>query len=272
MKIHNLLSLYGLKWNPFENGIPLDGIAHRKEVDQFCWRVENLAMDGGFGMITGNPGVGKSVMLRILANRLSQIPDLRVGVISRPQSGLADFYRELGEIFEIEFSASNRWGGFRRLRDKWQNYLNTTLFRPVLLIDEAQELIPLALNEIRLLSSSEFDSKNILAVIFSGDLRFSEKLQHPILMPLGSRIGLRFSPKPLTKEDLVKILLEVTEKAGNKNLMTIGLIELLAEHAGGNLRTLMSMSNNLLAEGVAKERPQLDESLFFELFNPSPRK
>ena len=53
-------------------------------------------------MITGHPGTGKSVMLRLLSNRLSLIPEIKIGVLSRPQSSIADFYRELGELFEVD--------------------------------------------------------------------------------------------------------------------------------------------------------------------------
>ena len=51
-------------------------------------RCESLVLDGGFAMITGEPGTGKSVLLRILAERLGQMRDLQVGIINRPQSGM----------------------------------------------------------------------------------------------------------------------------------------------------------------------------------------
>ncbi|WP_245232848.1 ATP-binding protein, partial [Thiorhodococcus minor] len=52
-------------------------------------------------MVHGEPGTGKSVVLRLLAERLAQLPDLTVGAIDHPQSNLADFYRELGELFAV---------------------------------------------------------------------------------------------------------------------------------------------------------------------------
>ena len=67
-------------------------------------------------MIHGDPGSGKSVIMRLLAERLSRLADLSVGVIHHPQSNLSDFYRELGDIFGIAMRMSNRWGGFKALR------------------------------------------------------------------------------------------------------------------------------------------------------------
>ena len=91
-----LLALYGLKWNPFAPDVPVEALRVTPRIESFCWRVEQLAGDGGFALITGAPGTGKSVTLRILAERLTAQRDFTVGVLSRPQSRLGDFYRELG--------------------------------------------------------------------------------------------------------------------------------------------------------------------------------
>jgi hypothetical protein len=61
--------------------------------------------------------------------------------MERPQSSLGDFYREMGDIFEVNLSLANRYGGFKALRERWLKHTQTTLFRPVLLIDEAQEML-----------------------------------------------------------------------------------------------------------------------------------
>ncbi|MFV1962856.1 MAG: hypothetical protein ACC658_13625, partial [Acidimicrobiia bacterium] len=62
-----LLALYGLKWNPFLPDVPVEALWKSPEVDHFCWRMEALAREGGFALITGDPGTGKSVSLRVLA-------------------------------------------------------------------------------------------------------------------------------------------------------------------------------------------------------------
>ncbi len=83
-----LLALYGLKWNPFAPDVPVEALRVTPRIESFCWRVEQLAGEGGFALITGAPGAGKSVTLRILAERLAAQRDVKVGVISRPQAGL----------------------------------------------------------------------------------------------------------------------------------------------------------------------------------------
>ena len=98
----NLLALYGLKWNPFSADLPIAAVSVPPKVEDFCWRIEHaLVREGGFALIQGDPGTCKSVILRLLAERLSQLPDLTVGAIHHPQSNLADFYWELGDIFAV---------------------------------------------------------------------------------------------------------------------------------------------------------------------------
>ena len=73
-----LLSLYGLKWNPFSPDLPIEALRVVPKVQSFCWRIEQaLVREGGFALITGDPGTGKSVVLRILAERLEALRDDR---------------------------------------------------------------------------------------------------------------------------------------------------------------------------------------------------
>jgi general secretion pathway protein A len=158
-----LLALYGLKWNPFSPDLPTEAIYVSPRSENFYWRIEHaLIREGGFAMIHGDPGSGKSVALRLLAERLGRLPDIQVGAISHPQSNLADFYREMGDIFGVALRPHNRWGGFKALRELWIAHVETTHRRPVLLIDEAQEMTPAALSELRLLASARFDSQPLL--------------------------------------------------------------------------------------------------------------
>ena len=97
-----LLAQHGLKWNPFSLQLPLEALQRSGPIDGFCRRVENLAREGGFALLTGETGTGKSSAMRLLASHLGTVCDLRVGELTRPQSHMADFYRELGEIFGVE--------------------------------------------------------------------------------------------------------------------------------------------------------------------------
>ena len=115
--------------------------------------------------------------LRLLVERLSRLRDVLVRPITRPQSGISDFYRELGDLFGVPLTPRNRWGGFKAVRDVWQAHIDATLIRPVLIIDEAQEMAPAVLNDLRLLASRDYDSRTLLFVVLAGDGRLEEKLR-----------------------------------------------------------------------------------------------
>lgn len=267
-----LLALYGLKYNPFGPELPTEALRMTSRFEDFAWRIENsLVREGGFALITGDPGTGKSVALRLLAERLSGIRDLTVGAIVHPQSNLADFYREMGDLFGVALRPTNRWGGFKILRERWLAHIESTLIRPVLLIDEAQEMTAPVLSELRLLTSTNFDSRLLLSVILVGDGRLPEALRRDELLPLGSRIRMRLHLDYAQREDIVGCLEHLLRSAGNPSLMTPELIDTLCDHAGGNYRVLTTMAAELLAAAVRREATTLDEKLYLEVFAPQKR-
>ncbi len=263
-----LLSLYGLKYNPFRPDTPTDALFVTPVVDAFCRRVEFGLTDGGFAMITGDPGTGKSVALRVLEHRLRKRPDLVVATLERPVGRASDFYREVGELFGVALQPHNRWGGFKALRARWSEHIQSSLLRPVLIIDEAQEMVSNVLTELRLLASKELDAKLLLCVVFAGDARLPERFRSEELMPLGSRIRRRVKLEPASRDELAACLDHLLDAAGAPQLMTSELRITLAEHAAGNYRVLMNLADELLGVAAERDLARLDEKLFIETFAP----
>ncbi|MBW1998672.1 MAG: ATP-binding protein [Deltaproteobacteria bacterium] len=270
MNDKQLLALYGLKWNPFLPDIPVEALWPAPGIDSFCFRIETLVMRGGFALICGEPGLGKSKILHLLAHRLNAMGDVVVGVMERPQSSLSDFYREMGTLFEVNLSPANRYGGFKALRERWQNHINSTLLRPVLLIDEAQEMITACLNEIRLLGSAHFDSKSMLTTVLCGDMRLPDRFRGTALVSLGSRMQVRHLLQPYDRHDLLDYLDHTLLQAAAPHLMSQTLKETLVDHAAGNLRLLNTMAAELLTTAAQRQLKQLDEKLFLETFSRNP--
>jgi type II secretory pathway predicted ATPase ExeA len=140
------------------------------------------------------------------------------------------------------------------------------------LIDEAQEMQPSVLNELRLLSSMQFDSRNLLSVVFAGDARLNHKLRRDELLPLGSRIRTRLMMEYASRDELSDCLNHLLSSAGAPHLMTKELTATLCDHAVGNYRVLTGMANELLSTAAQRELTQLDEKLFLELYAPNPSK
>jgi type II secretory pathway predicted ATPase ExeA len=238
-----LLALYGLKYNPFSPQLPTEALMCTEALEAFAWRIENTHVrEGGFALITGVPGTGKSVALRILAARLEQLPELTVAALTHPSANLADFYRELGDLFAVELRPHNRWMGFKARRARWMAHLDTSLMRPV--------------------------AQTLLSVILAGDQRLTEQLRREELLPLGSRIRARLTLERASREELLECLEHLTRAAGNPALFSPELARALAEHAMGNFRVLTNLAAECLAYGARHDIATLDEKVFFAVFHP----
>lgn len=270
-----LQALYSLKFNPFTQEIPTAALWVSPAIESFCWRLEQQVAEGGFALVLGETGTGKSAVLRLLAERLGNLREVTVGILTRPHASLADFYRELGHLFSVPLSPNNRWAGAKVLREKWHHHIESSLYRPILLIDEAQEMSLPVFGELRLLASADLDSRSILTIVLAGDPRLSHKLEAPELLPLASRIRCRLRAESWSPAQLQQGLNHLLKTAGNPKLFPPSLIQTLCEHAAGNVRLLMHLSNDLLAAAQRQEREQIDEKLFFEVFaldpKPTPR-
>jgi type II secretory pathway predicted ATPase ExeA len=126
------------------------------------------------------------------------------------------------------------------------------------------------LNELRILSSTDFDASSLLTVVLSGDGRLVELLRHEDLIPLGTRIRTRLNTEVASREELLDLLKHAISKAGNASVMTPELMDTLVDHCAGNYRVLMTMGAELLAQGMTHEVDQLDEKLYLEVFHPKP--
>ena len=269
-----LLNLYGLKFNPFAQNVPAAALLPTPPIEHFCWRIEQQLGEGGFALTTGDPGSGKSAALRLLAERLGAVRDLSVGLLTRPQANLADFYRELGHLFGVPLSPHNRWNSAKVLREKWLAHIDAALYRPVLLVDEAHEMNTAVFSELRLLASADLDSRSLLTIILAGDQRLLSRLEEVELLPIASRIRCRLRLETHSPKQLQDCLTHRLQAAGNPKLLSSSLLTALCEHAAGNLRLLMNLANDLLAAACHQERELIDEKLYFEIFalDPKPQK
>lgn len=166
MDARKLLALYRLKWNPFLEDIPVEALCETPRINHLAWRIEDLVAHGGFALITGDVGAGKSAAMRMLASKLSPLSDVVVGEVTRPQSRVTDFYREIRDLFGVPVSTSNRWGAYKAVRAKWQEHIQQTrrgaassrvenVIRPVALPSTEPAVIALVVNAPEIASAVE---------------------------------------------------------------------------------------------------------------------
>ena len=147
------------------------------------------------------------------------------------------------------------------MRTRWSEHIVQTRTRPVLLLDEAQEIPSAVLSELRILASKDFDARQLLCVVFAGDSRLPERLRSPELLPLGSRIHRRLTLDYAPRDELLGLLNHLLAQAGNPSLMTAELKVTLVDHATGNYRVLMNLCDELLSVAADRELPYLDDKL-----------
>src|SRR6201984_4668 len=170
----------------------------------------------------------------------------------------------MGDLFGVELQPHNRWAGTRVIRQRWQEHIDGALSRPILIVDEAQEIHLSVPSELRLLASTRLDSHILLTIVLAGDGRLAERLRSDEFLPLDSRIRVRLSLERAAPEELAEHLRHALQKAGAVKLMTPELIATLCDHAQGNLRSLMNMAAELLAFAAEREARQIDEKLFLD--------
>ncbi len=267
-----LLSLYGLKFHPFRPDVPIEALFTTPAVDSYLRRVELGIADGGFAMLTGDPGTGKSVALRTARRapaRPARRPRRHRRASPEPHHGLLPRARR-----PVRRPARRPQPVGRASRPCARAGPITSAprrCRPVLIIDEAQEALTTVLCELRILASKELDSKQLLCVVFAGDARLPERLRSPELLPLGSRIRRRLTLDYASRDELLACLDHLLAAAGNPSLMTSELRVTLADHAAGNYRVLMNLADELLAVAADRELARLDEKLFLEVFAQTPK-
>jgi type II secretory pathway predicted ATPase ExeA len=114
------------------------------------------------------------------------------------------------------------------------------------------------------LASTRLDSHILLTIVLAGDGRLVERLRSDEFLPLDSRIRVRLPMERATPDALQACLRHLLTEAGALALMTPEVIATLADHAQGNLRSLMIMADELLVAAAEREAPRIDEELLFE--------
>ncbi|MDP1699130.1 MAG: AAA family ATPase [Xanthomonadaceae bacterium] len=258
------LEFYGLKEPPFSiTPDPRFVYLSERHRDALAHLLYGIGQGGGGGFVqlTGEVGTGKTTLSRLL---LEQLPDnTQVALILNPHLSPIELLETIGE--ELHLDLAGRRGSLKRLLDVLNAHLLKAYAegqRVVLIIDEAQELSRLALEQVRLLTNLETPSQKLLQIVLLGQPELRDLLERPELRQLSQRVTARYHLTPLTREETEVYVRHRLAVAGATRFPFTKLaLRRLHERSGGVPRLINVIADRALLAGFAHDQAQIGERL-----------
>ena len=210
----------------------------------------------GFVVLTGEVGTGKTTLIKSLLREKEA--GLRLGVLYQTSVEAED----LLDLLLKEFQIRGHFGGSRAARlGAFNQFLLSSYARGehvVLVVDEAQNLGPKALEELRLLSNLQTDKEPLLQVILVGQPGLRERLRHPALRQLAQRVAIHYHLRPLDREETKDYIRFRLARAGGSGIFTVSALDKLYDYTQGVPRRINTWCDLALVAGFAEGRHEID--------------
>jgi general secretion pathway protein A len=236
------------------------GEAHREGLATLVYGVQS---GKGFVLLTGEVGTGKTTLLHALLSQLDS--STASAFIFNPRLEPLDFFAMLFKELGIEKPCSSKADYLLALNEFLIQRLGNN--EPTLLIvDEAQNLSPEMLEEIRLLSNLETPRSKLIQIMLVGQPELNELLTRPELRQLRQRIALRHHLRPFDQQELKDYVNERLAKAGytGEGLFKRSALRELYARSGGIPRVINNLCDAALLQGYARERSVVDGAMIRE--------
>jgi general secretion pathway protein A len=195
-------SFFGLNEKPFSiTPDPRYLFMSQRHGEALAHLVYGVTESGGFIQLTGEVGTGKTTLVRsLLLNRMPDNAD--VAVVLNPQISVHEFLQTIGE--ELHIDVPDAKDSIKALTDTLNKHLlaaHADGRRTILVVDEAQNLAPAVLEQVRLLTNLETSKQKLLQIILIGQPELRELLARTDLRQLAQRITGRYHLEPLTRDE-----------------------------------------------------------------------
>ena len=220
-----------------------------------------LGEAGGFVLLTGEVGTGKTTVSRCLLQELTDKTE--VAFILNPTLNELELLAAICDQLKIRYKKSD--ASLKILTDKITNRLmknHQAGKNTILIIDEAQHLQPAVLEQLRLLTNLETNTKKLLQVILIGQPELQQLLQRQDLRQLAQRITARYHLMPLTEQEVQQYISYRLQVAGcSRPVFTSSAVKKLFQLSGGIPRLLNLICDRALLGGYSQQKALIDAGL-----------
>jgi general secretion pathway protein A len=246
-------NFYGLKERPFNvTSDPAFFYLSRKHNEALSHLLYGASQRKGIIVLTGEIGTGKTTLCRFFLNQLGK--NVKTALILNPHFSEIQLLEAIIKDFGINVNASSRlslvWGLNRFLLKEAEAGNNV-----VLIIDEAQNLKPRQLEQVRLLSNLETEKDKLLQVVLVGQPELNQRLNLYDLRQLRQRIMVRYHITPLERDEIKSYIRHRLNTAGStdKIQFTDEAIETISDFSGGTPRLINMLCDRALLAGFVAE-------------------
>jgi len=234
---------------------------YREALAHLTYGVED---GGGFVLLTGEVGTGKTTVCRCL---LQQLPDkTRLAFVLNPKLNSLELLATICDELGIRYPENTN--SLKILTDRLSDYLVECYdqgLSVVVMIDEAQNIDTEVLEQIRLLTNLETNQKKLLQIILVGQPELQEKLAQRELRQLAQRITARYHLSPLNLKETVAYVLHRVRIAGTKkSLFSRVAVELLYQKTQGIPRLINTICDRALVAAASRNKIIVDQKIMQE--------
>jgi len=249
---------YGLKERPFNvTSDPAFFFLSKKHKEALSHLIYGVSQRKGIIVVTGEIGTGKTTLCRFFLNQLSK--DIKTAFILNPHFSDIQLLEAIVKDFGITSKNNSRLGFVWELN----NFLlgeSESGNNVVLIIDEAQNLKPHMLEQVRLLSNLETEKEKLLQIVLAGQPELNRRLNLYDLRQLRQRIMVRFHITPLEPDEIKDYINHRLNIAGSTGGLefTDEAIETVSDFSCGTPRLINMICDRALLAGFVAETKQID--------------
>jgi general secretion pathway protein A len=259
------LEYYNFKCKPFDLVPNPEFIyfskTHKRAITYLNYGITERA---GFILLTGEVGSGKTTIIRDLIERHAD--NILLGKVFNTNVNAEQLIEMINDDFEIPVKGKDKISLLKDLNHFLvEQYARGT--RPVLIIDEAQNLSAETLEEVRMLSNLETSDSKLLQIILVGQPELRDLLAKPELRQLRQRISIQCHLLPLTRHELDEYFFHRLEVAGNRDALLISkrAMDAIYSYSGGIPRLINILGEFLLLSAYAEDVRYIEEEMIIDI-------